>query len=59
MVRSFHRLDVSMDKGMKVSNSSVCIYVYVCVGTRVKCVFRNVNPLQYSCLENPVDGGAW
>ena len=19
----------------------------------------NVNPLQYSCLENPVDGGAW
>ena len=35
MVRSFHRLDVSMDKGMKVSNSSVCIYVYVCVGTRV------------------------
>ena len=20
---------------------------------------RNVNPLQYSCLENPMDGGAW
>ena len=20
---------------------------------------RNGNPLQYSCLENPVDGGAW
>ena len=19
----------------------------------------NVNPLQYSCLENPMDGGAW
>ena len=19
----------------------------------------NANPLQYSCLENPVDGGAW
>ena len=19
----------------------------------------NVNPLQYSCLENPTDGGAW
>ena len=20
---------------------------------------RNVNPLQYSCLENPMEGGAW
>jgi len=20
---------------------------------------RNGNPLQYSCLENPMDGGAW
>ena len=20
---------------------------------------RNGNPLQYSCLENPLDGGAW
>ena len=20
---------------------------------------RNGNPLQYSCLENPTDGGAW
>ena len=20
---------------------------------------RNSNPLQYSCLENPMDGGAW
>ena len=19
----------------------------------------NINPLQYSCLENPMDGGAW
>ena len=23
------------------------------------CAVRNGNPLQYSCLENPVDGGAW
>ena len=24
------------------------------------CLTRpNVNPLQYSCLENPMDGGAW
>ena len=26
-----------------------------------KCLFGegNANPLQYSCLENPMDGGAW
>ena len=23
------------------------------------CGERNDNPLQYSCLENPMDGGAW
>ena len=22
-------------------------------------IFRNGNPLQYSCLENPMEGGAW
>uniref|UniRef100_A0A3Q1M9H3 Uncharacterized protein n=2 Tax=Bos TaxID=9903 RepID=A0A3Q1M9H3_BOVIN len=28
---------------------------------RVSCSFREGNgtPLQYSCLENPMDGGAW
>ena len=25
----------------------------------VKCGEGNGNPLQYSCLENPMDGGAW
>ena len=24
-----------------------------------KHMLRNGNPLQYSCLENPMDGGAW
>ena len=24
-----------------------------------KIPWRNGNPLQYSCLENPMDGGAW
>ena len=24
-----------------------------------KCPFPNGDPLQYSCLENPMDGGAW
>ena len=26
---------------------------------RVKCGEGNGTPLQYSCLENPMDGGAW
>ena len=25
----------------------------------IKASQRNGNPLQYSCLENPMDGGAW
>jgi len=31
------------------------IYVYV----YTQCGEGNGNPLQYSCLENPVDRGAW
>ena len=42
----------------------------MCVHTDIKTIFRNVamlqvvgegngTPLQYSCLENPTDGGAW
>ena len=33
-----------MEKNLK---RYIYIYIYVC------------NPLQYSCLENPMDGGAW
>ena len=29
------------------------IYIYIYVGE------GNGTPLQYSCLENPTDGGAW
>ena len=25
----------------------------------IKCISSNGNPLQYSCLENPVDRGVW
>ena len=35
----------------------MCVYMSVCV-----CVYigeGDGTPLQYSCLENPVDGGAW
>ena len=32
-----------------------CIYVYLCAYLYV----YNDTPLQYSCLENPMDGEAW
>ena len=28
-------------------------------GSGRSCAEGNGNPLQYSCLENPMDGGAW
>ena len=31
---------------------------FLCI-IRIKVVFSNGTPLQYSCLENPMDGGAW
>ena len=33
----------------------VCIYMYIYIGFPD----GNGTPLQYSCLENPMDGGAW
>ena len=39
------------------------IYVKLAVSNLVlgkfSLVIRNGTPLQYSCLENPMDGGAW
>ena len=32
-----------------------CVSYVSCTGSRE----GNRNPLQYSCLENPMDGGAW
>ena len=51
----------------------VYIHIYVCVYIYIYIYFSipelnisapqigegNGNPLQYSCLENPMDGGAW
>ena len=33
----------------------------LCIFSRISCSLGegNGNPLQYSCLENPMDGGAW
>ena len=37
--------------------------VLVCIYCILECIFKvklgNGTPLQYSCLENPMDGGAW
>ena len=40
---------------------SVCVYIWVSlVAQKVKFTWRKLcNPLQYSCLENPMDRGAW
>ena len=35
------------------SDLCVCIYIYIYIGE------GNGSPLQYSCLENPMDEGAW
>ena len=48
------------DKGEKHNKASLSI-----TKGRISCVFPhtyregNGTPLQYSCLENPMDGGAW
>ena len=40
------------------------MYIYICKYTYISYVMTtqgkgNGTPLQYSCLENPMDGGAW
>ena len=39
----------------------VCVYVYIYIYIYVYINIGEGNgiPLQYSCLENPMDGGAW
>ena len=39
--------------------SSLCLYVSHCVSILNFPGEGNGTPLQYSCLENPMDGGAW
>ena len=41
---------------MKYKKKSELEYILTCIVTDGE---GNGNPLQYSCLENPVDGGAW
>ena len=39
--------------GGRLKREGVCVYLHWFIGK------GNGNPLQYSCLENPIDGGAW
>ena len=32
---------------------------FILGGSKITAGEGNSNPLQYSCLENPMDGGAW
>jgi len=45
----------SRDKLHPILNMSIPVYIhtYIYLGE------GNGNPLQHSCLENPMDGGAW
>ena len=39
----------------------MCVYIYTHIYTHIYTQLGEGNgtPLQYSCLENPMDGGAW
>ena len=41
------------------SNSNINVYIYCYVYVYYYVREGNGTPLQYSCLENPMDGGAW
>ena len=45
---------------MNYNNNTVnCIWCKYLIGINPVNREGNGNPLQYSCLENPMDGGAW
>ena len=39
----------------KQSTNTLNLYIYIYISIEE----GNGTPLQYSCLENPMDGGAW
>ena len=46
---------VSVVKNLPANAGDVGLILGLAISPRV----GNGNPLQYSCLENPMDGGAW
>ena len=52
IIQAFYPL-ISAQGGWRLYNRMFCIFLHITFG---EC---NGTPLQYFCLENPVDGGAW
>ena len=45
---------------VKLENTIMCVYIYTHIHIHTHIYGEgNDNPLQYSCLENSMDGGAW
>ena len=53
------RSDCSNKESPNISDLIQEKFVFFFVVTSQSSVEGNSNPLQYSCLENPMDGGAW
>ena len=55
--------NISFNHLLKMYVDSLYLHLYSCPANRFICIIflreGNENPLQYSCLENPMDGGAW
>ena len=69
MLPSDHSLQVINNQPLKTSRLyNFFLNMSICTWFAFKIVYKNLirspgegngNPLQYSCLENPTDGGAW
>ena len=55
---SFWRLDIQEGQGCLWLNDLATVH-NDSTETKIKHLWRHGNPLQYSCLENPMDRGAW
>ena len=52
----------SHPRKLQLLSANLLYKIFICsTSARIEAAFREGNgtPLQYSCLENPMDGGAW
>ena len=65
IISSFVDGDLSYFQFFSFMNKTLQTFVYkfLCEtasnSTKLELLYHNGTPLQYSCLENPMDGGAW
>ena len=55
-------LVATVQQNESVIHTYVCVtdtQIYICVCIHIYIGEGNGTPLQYSCLQNPMDGGAW